>query len=180
MSYSRNFGFRSFENIVRDGRFRTPRTGDAYLIGTAVMVDPATPGYFTRPAAAQPATPLCGIVLYEHIQHQGTDMGLTSTHDSPYNTAPPGRYAQMIHGVGTKVWFRNTVDRSMYDGRIQEGVSLVALAPDGVTGVPTLAVGDFLTPAADGTFVEGSAANGWLIVEQLNPATGLVEARFRF
>ena len=44
MSYSRYFGFRSFENIVRDARFRVPSTGTALKIGAPVQLDSAAPG----------------------------------------------------------------------------------------------------------------------------------------
>lgn len=187
MGYSRNFGFRSFENIVRDARFRVPRdlsTGGfasaPVVIGTAVTVDPDVPGTFKRPAASSAPTPLCGIVLYEHIQnHVGVDTSLVSTYDAPFNLVPPGQYAQMIHGVGTKVWFKNTTDKPTYDGRTQEGGTLVDMATNDATPI-NLDVNDYLTPAADGTWQRGTDANGWLIVEQLNPNTGLVEARFTF
>lgn len=172
MGYSRNFGMRSFENIVRDGRFRVPKTGDPYLIGSAVVVDPANAGLLTRPGAAAAPSPGCGIVLYEHILKSGVDSSLTTTSDAPFNAVPRGQYAQMIHGPGAKVWFKNTEDGTFYDGRPQDGVTLVNGAPS---------VGDFLIPAADGTWdVGGDAATGWLFVEQSNPDTGLVEARFTF
>ena len=182
MGYSRNFGFRSFENIIRDARFRVPADAPdgGYMIGTAVAVDDATPGYFRVAGAGEAPTPLCGIVLYEHILGaQGVDPNLTTTSDPPFNMAPAGRYAQMIHGPGTKVWFRNTADRPMYDGRMLAGIDIVDLGDDGA-GNPALAVGDFLTPAADGTWAIGALATGWLVVEQFNPTSGLVEARFRF
>ena len=41
---------------------------------------------------------------------------------------------------------------------------------------------DYLVPAASGTWVTSTdgATDGWLQVEQYNPTTGLVEARFTF
>jgi hypothetical protein len=116
-------------------------------------------------------------VLYEHIQYQGVDPFLTSPQDYPFTVVPLGRFAQMIHGVGVKVWFKNTADKPLYDGRIQPGATLVA----GVGGAtPTIAVGAFLTPAADGTWQAGTAGNGWLQVEQVVNSTGLCEARLTF
>jgi hypothetical protein len=178
MAYTRNFGFRSFENIVRDGRNKVPATGTPFLIGTAVQVDPANPGQLKRPAAASAPNALSGIVLYEHIQYQGVDPFLTSPQDYPFTVVPLGRFAQMIHGVGTKVWFKNTADKPLYDGRVQPGATLVA----GLAGAtPTIAVGDFLTPAADGTWQETSnQALAWLQVEQVVNSTGLCEARLTF
>ena len=181
MAYSRNFGFRSFENIVRDGRFRVPKTGTPWMIGTPVQVDPAAPGFLRRPAAAAAPTPLSGIVLFEHINKFGVDTDLVTTSDEPFNLVPLGNYAQMIHGIGTKVWFKNTTDKPLMDGRVQAGRTLV-----NTTG---LAIGSYLTVADDdgagagttgSTWTVGTAANGWLIVEQYNPSTGLVEARFTF
>lgn len=190
MGYSRNFGFRSFENIVRDGRFRIPKDlttggfgGDPVIIGTAVAVDPdpTRRGLLRRPAAAEAPTPLCGIVLFEHIQFQGVDTSLVTTSDEPYNQVPPGRYAQMIHGLGAKVWFKNTADKPMYDGRVQGGGTLYDLA-DTAADLDALAatVGSYLTPNADGIWVEGDADTGWLIIEQVTPATGLIECRLTF
>lgn len=177
MSYTRNFGFRSFENIVRDGRHKTPATGNPFLIGTAVQVDPANPGFLKRPTAASAPTALSGILVYEHIQYQGVDPFLTSPQDYPFTVVPLARFAQMVHGIGTKVFFKNTADKPLYDGRVQPGATLVAgLA----TATPTIAVGDYLTPASDGTWAEGNAGNGWLQVEQVVNSTGLCEARLTF
>lgn len=176
MSYTRNFGMRSFENAVRDGRFKTPATGSPIVIGAPVMIDTANPGFLTLATDSVNPTPGCGILVYEHIQFQGVDTFLTSPQDPPFNVAPLGRYAQMLHGAGVKVWFKNTADKPLYDGRVQAGATLVA----GLGATPTLAVGDWLTPAGDGTWKEGTATNGWLYVEQVSAAAGLVEARFRF
>lgn len=177
MSYTRNFGFRSFENIIRDGRNKVPATGSPYLIGTAIQVDPANAGQVTRPAAASAPTQLSGIAVYEHIQYQGVDPFLISPQDYPFTVVPLGRFVQMVHGQGVKVYFKNTADKPLYDGRIQPGATLVA----GVGGAtPTVVVGNYLTPAADGTWQVGNASNGWLQVEQVVNSTGLCEARLTF
>jgi hypothetical protein len=104
MSYSRNFGFRSFENIVRNGRFRAPATGTPILIGAPVIIDTATPGYL-KPATAGAALGLGGIALFEHIQKKGVDLDLVGTAD--FASVPLGQYTQIVHGPGTKVWFKN-------------------------------------------------------------------------
>lgn len=181
MSYTRNFGFRDFSNIVRDGRNMVPAAGltgsdvSGFLIGTAVTVDPANPGQLKRPGAAAVPTALSGIVLYEHIQFQGVDPFLATQYDAPFTVAPLGRFAQMIHGLGVKVWFKNTVDVPLYDGRIQTGKTMIS------TALNSLNVGDGLATAADGTWVKAAdAAHSWLTVESVNPTTGLVEARFTF
>lgn len=177
MSYSRNFGMRSFENVVRDGRFRVPKAGTPLLIGAPVTLDTANPGFLKLATAAQAPSPGCGAVVFEHIQHKGVDTFLTTNVDAPFNRVPLGQYAQMMHGVGVKVWLKNTTASPLYDGRVQEGNTLVG---SGATPVlPT--VGQYLTPSGTGTWeATSTAADGWLYVEQVNPDSGLVEARFTF
>jgi hypothetical protein len=103
MSYSRNFGFRSFENIVRNGRFRAPATGTPILM-----------------------------------------------------------------------WFKNTAAKTLYDGRV---IPAAALVP--ASGI---AVGDGLTPDGAGKFKKATVGTDpvWLVIEQINATTGLVEARLTF
>ena len=175
MSYSRNFGMRSFENIVRNGRFRAPKSGDPIVIGAPVILDPATPGFFKAATAAAAPNAAAGIALYEHIQAKGVDTSLVSTHDAPFNQVPAGQYAQIIHGKGAKVWFKNTADKTLYDGRTQKGGSLIA------TALGSLTIGAGLVPDGLGKFkVAGAGEAAWLTIEQINTSTGLVEARFEF
>lgn len=169
MSYGRNFGMRSFENVVRDARFRVPATGNPLSIGEGVMLDVATPGRLMRATAGVAPGQNCGIVVYEHIQNKSD--ALTTNHDAPYDLVPLGVYAQMMHGPGVKVWFKNTTLKTLYDGRQRPAKTMVDL-----TG---LAVGDGISPDGSGGWSEDASAP-WLIVEQLNPDTGLVEARFTF
>lgn len=174
MSYSRNFGMRSFENIVRDGRFRAPKTGTPFKIGSPVQLDPDNPGLLRQaPAGAAPGQN-CGLVIFEHIQNKSDQ--LTTVHDSPYDQVPLGQYAQMAHGQGSKYWFMNTDDKVLYDGRVQAAGGILA---DGLD-VSTLKPGDGLVVVADGRLDKGAAADAWLIVEQANPSTGRVEARLTF
>lgn len=174
MPYTRNFGMRSFENIVRTARFRVPTTGPAFLIGTGVVIDPANPGFMKRPTAGEAPSPACGVVVYEHIQHKGLDPFLSTADD--YETVPLGQYAQIVRGPGVKVWFKNTATKPLYDGREIAGRELV----DGTGATPTVAVGDFLKVKADGTFEKGNAngSDGWFLVEQVDG--DLVECRFTF
>lgn len=169
MSYGRNFGMRSFENVVRDARFRVPATGDPLFIGEGVMIDAATPGRLKRATAGVAPSANCGILVYEHIQNKSD--ALTTNHDAPYNVVPLGVYAQMMHGPGVKVWFKNTPLKTLYDGRQRAAKDMVALSG--------LAVGDGISPDGSGAWSEDASAP-WLIVEQVNPDTGLVEARFTF
>src|SRR5687768_8808357 len=117
MPYSRNFGMRSFENVVRVGRFRVPATGSPLKIGEGVMLDPANPGKLKRATAGVAAGANCGIVVYEHIQNKSD--ALTTNHDAPYDVVPLGQYAQMMRGPGVKVWFKNTAEKTLYDGRVR-------------------------------------------------------------
>lgn len=179
MPYSRNFGMRGFENVVRAGRFKVAgdfdegSDGTLYL-GTAVKGD--ANGNIVRPGAAANPDQLSGLLVYEHIQVQGVDSAITSPQDEPFNKAPLGRYAQIVRGPGAKVWLKNTSDKPLADGRTQTGVTMFA----GGGATPTVAVGDFLTPAADGTWEEGTATNGWLQVEQISSDGNTVECRITF
>lgn len=183
MAYGRNFGFRSFENIVRLGRQRTPKTGAPILLGAAVVVDDSAPGFLRLATAAEDPTQLGGVLVYEYINTQGVggfngvDMNLTTVSDVPFNVAPKGAYAQIVHGIGVKVWYRNTADKPLYDGRNQTGLTVVA----GLGATPTVAIGDGLVPAGDGTWREAAGTEtAWLYVEQLDAVAGRVEARFAF
>lgn len=175
MSYTRNFGFRSFENIVRDGRNKVPASATSgYLIGTAAVV--ASDSTLGRPSASAAPTALSGLVVYEHIQYQGVDPFLASPQDAPFQVAPAGRYAQLVRGNGVKVFLKNTDDKPLYDGRIEAGVTVVD-----ATDLATLAVGDYLDPKADGTWKKAAdATTAWLQVESVNATTKVVEARLTF
>lgn len=173
MSYSRNFGMRSFENIVRTARFRVPASGNPFKIGAPVMIDAAAPGRLKAATANLRRGAGCGLVVFEHIQNKSD--ALVTTSDAPYNEVPLNVYAQMIHGLGAKVWFRQTADKTLYDGRVQAGYSLLA---DDVTAVE---VGEGLSPDGSGKLVsETLDDDSWFVVEQVNDSTGLVEARFTF
>jgi hypothetical protein len=171
-TYSRNFGFRSFANIVRDGRARVPATGNAFKIGAPVV---ATDDGLAA-AGAGAATTGAGVVVFEHIQVKGTDPALAGTAEFDY--VPVGAYAQRVHGVGTKVWFRNTASKTLYDGRVIAAGGLLANSVD----LGTLAVGDALTPDGAGKFkvANGTTDGNWLIVTSVNATTGVVEAEFTF
>lgn len=167
----------SFENIVRDGRFRAP--SDATLqIGQPVMLDSAKPGFLKPATAAVAPGPNCGVAVFEHIQPRGKDAALNTASD--FDTVPSGQYAQMVHGPGSKVWLCNTAARTMYDGRVRAAAGLLAAS---VT-VSSLKPGDGLTPDGSGKFkVAATGASPdpvWLVVEQANSSTGAVEARFTF
>lgn len=181
MAYSRYFGMRSFENIVRDARFRVPATGTPFKIGAPVMLDPANAGRLKAATEAVNPGPNVGLVVFEHIQNKSD--ALTTQYDSPHDAVPLGAYAQMIHGVGAKVWFKNHAAKVLYDGRTQEAGTLLHSSVD----LSTLTPGTGLVPDGAGLFrkTDGTATAdvggvAWLVVEQVNPTTGRVEARFTF
>lgn len=187
MSYGRNFGMRGFENIIRTSRFRVPSTGTALRIGEPVVVDFANPGRLMAATEALTPSASCGIVVYEHIQNKSD--ALTTSDDDPYDKVPLGQYAQMIHGAGAKVWFRNTLAKTLYDGRTRAAFNFVVTSGG---GTPTLVadntwLGKGLVPdgagkwrQTDGTTTADVGGVAWLIIEQVNPSTGLVEARLNF
>jgi hypothetical protein len=175
MSYTRNFGMRSFANIVRVGRLKTPASSN-WNIGASVEHDLSAAGTLKLAVADTAPHPDSGAVVYEHIQYQGTDPFLSTPFDAPYTTVPAARYAQVVHGNGTKVFFKNTAAKTLYDGRTQPAVTIVNM-----TG---LGVGDHLTPDGTGGWKKADLVanplSAWLRVEALNATTGLVEARFTF
>lgn len=174
MSYGRNFGMRSFENIVRTARFRTPSTGSPFLIGSPVEIDAANPGLMKACADGAAPTGSSGVVVYEHILNVSD--ALTTSYDAPYNQVPLGVYAQIVHGPGAKVWFKNTALTTLYDGRQRAAITVV-----NPTNLSSIAVGDLLACDGGGQYREAtSAAEAWFEVEQVNPTTGLVECRFVF
>lgn len=157
--YGLNFGFRRSDETMatREGRFKTPATGTPLLMGTAVEIDPATPGYLKQSAAnAQPVSGLRGLL----VQEESHIFGLFDVpgHDSiDLGTAKLDQLSVMWAGIGTKVWFKNTAAYSR-GTRSKAAVSMVDL-----TGV---AVGDSLGwngtkwVKVDGTTVTGA----WLTV----------------
>jgi hypothetical protein len=175
MSYTRNFGFRDFTNIVRNGRFRTPASG-ALQIGSPVILDSTTAGRMKAATAGVAANAAAGIVVFEHIQVKGVDPALYG--DGDFATAPVNVYAQIVRGPGVKVWLRKTAAKTLYDGRVIAAYNPFNAAVD----LDTLAVGDQLTPDGSGLWkaANGTTDGAWLTVESVNASTGVVDARVNF
>lgn len=158
--YGLNFGFRRSDESMatREGRFKTPTTGDRLKQGVAVEIDPANPGYLKVSAAgAVPVTGLRGLLVQEE-SHLGSvfEPAPYLGHDSiDLGTCKKDQLSVMWAGVGTKVWFKNTAAYARGD-RSKAAVQMVDL-----TGV---AVGDSL--GWDGTkWVEAATAGAaWLTV----------------
>ena len=165
--YGLNFGFRRSDESMatREGRFKTPATGDPLLIGTPVQLDPAAPGYLkVCGAAAKPLSGGFGLLVQEenHIP-QLFDRVDAMGHDSyDLGLARIDQLSVMWAGVGTKVWYRNT-DEYTRGTRHKDAVTFLLL-----TGV---AVGDQL--AWDGSkWIEAAAADtAWMTVTAVSGTT---------
>lgn len=125
--YGLNFGFRRSDESYRvsEGRVRTPKTGPALLIGTAVEIDPNNPTYLRAAAAnAKPRTGICGLLVQEEIWDRS--FYEQSVIDSFYlGVAKLNRLSVITNGPGVKVWFRNTVAQTRADGRVIPAVSVI-------------------------------------------------------
>lgn len=161
--YGLNFGFRRSDESMatREGRFKTPATGDALLIGTAVEIDGAEPGYLKQSAAdAAPVSGLRGLLVQEenhlgsvfeavpYLGHDSLDLGL----------AKVDQLSVMWAGIGSKVWFRNTPAYSR-GKRSKDAVTVVDL-----TGV---SVGDQLGWDGSKWVLADGTPPGWLTVTHL-------------
>ena len=113
--YGLNFGFRRSDESMatREGRFKTPVAGNPLLQGSAVELDPATPGYLKASAAsAPPMTGLRGLLVQEESHILSSVFAPTPGlgHDSiDLGFCKKDQLSVMWAGVGTKVWFKNTV-----------------------------------------------------------------------
>ena len=175
--YGLNFGFRRSDESMatREGRFKTPATGTALLLGTAVQLDPANEGRLKQCAAnAAPKSGLSGLLVQEE-SHLGSIFQASPLlgHDSlDLGTAKLDQLSTMWAGVGTKVWFKNTPAYSR-GTRSKDAVTIVTL-----TGV---ALGDDL--GWDGTkWVEadGTTVKPWMTVTNIVSAAGYCEAVLTF
>lgn len=169
--YGLNFGFRRSDESVRvsEGRFRTPATGAALLIGTAVQINPAAPGFLTPCAANAPIVPgVAGLLVQEEIWDSSFYGVPASNLDSfSLGVAKLNRLSVVTTGAGVKVWFRNGTSQSRADGRNISAVTIVDL-----TGAT---LGDTL--GWDGTkwVKTTTAAAAWMTVTSINTTTNYVE-----
>lgn len=169
--YGLNFGFRVSDETRRssNGRVRTP-VGSALLLGTAVEVDPAAPGYLRVAGnAAKPRTGTCGLLVQEEIWDRPL-YGQQVLDSFSLGVALPNRLSVITNGPGTKVWFKNTPGQTRADGRVIAATTMFATA--------SVAVGRGL--AWDGTkwvdVADPTAATSFMEVSYYNASAGLVEA----
>ena len=169
--YGLNFGFRRSDETVRvsEGRFRTPATGAALLLGTAVQIDAANSGYLKACAASAPIVPGVAGLLIQEDAHLGSVYGQPIENYTSINLglAKKNRLAIITTGAGTKVWFKNTATDNRLDGQVVSGVTIVTL-----TGV---ALGDTLGWNGTQWAKTTTAAEAWMTVTAVNTSTGYCE-----
>lgn len=174
--YGLNFGFRRSDEsmAVREGRLKTPAEGDALLLGSAVEIDPAEPGYLKQCAnAAVPTTGYHGLLVQEE-NHIGSIFSVAPLmgHDSiDLGAAKLDQLSVIWSGAGTKVWFQNTAAYAR-GTRSKAAVTIVTIAG--------LVVGDYL--GWDGSkWVEVAAGStAWMRITNVNTTTGYCEAVLQF
>ena len=152
---TRNFGFRRFTNLVREGRLRAPASGTVLKLGTGVEVD-ATDTERVRQITAASGTggsgivgKLVGILWYEvDSQNYNDPQWGAAAGQSPVDMdfAPNGRMVQVLHGAGAKVWFRNTEANTTEPGLNYPSTraEVVMVGNLGFHGTGDLAVDDLL------------------------------------
>ncbi len=167
--YGLNFGFRRSDESVRvsEGRFRTPATGNALLMGTAVQIDKDAPGFVKVCAANAPIVPgVAGLLLQEEVHIRGVyDLDLIDTFS--LSVAKKNTLSVITTGAGTKVWFKNSASQARIDGRNISAVNIVD-----TTGV---ALGDTLGWNGTTWAKVTDAAAAWMTVTAVTTSTGYVE-----
>ncbi|RKZ05494.1 hypothetical protein DRQ25_16030, partial [Candidatus Fermentibacteria bacterium] len=112
---TRNFGFRRFTNLVREGRFRAPAATELRL-GTGVEIDATDPTRIREITAGNDVggtgiTGSVGVLWYEHDSQTYNDPRFgraAALSPVDLDTAPVNRMVQVLQGAGAKFWFRNT------------------------------------------------------------------------
>ncbi len=171
--YGLNFGFRRSDESVRvsEGRFRTPATGSPLLIGTAVQIDPANPGFLKACASAAPLVPgVAGLLVQEEVHIgsiYGQPVGAFDSFSSAYGIAKPNTLSVVTTGAGTKVWFKNTTGATRADGRVTPSVTM--WTPSGV------ALGDSLGWNGSAWVKVTDLSTAWMTVTSVNGSAGYVE-----
>lgn len=172
--YGLNFGFRVSDETRRSsfGRVRTPKTGPALLIGSAVEQDPTNPGYLRALAAGGTIRPGTSGLLVQEEDWDRTIYQSEFLDSFGKGVALHNRLSVITNGAGTKVWFKNSTQQVRADGRVIPAVTIyrtagmavgVGLTWDGTAWLPAPA-----TALDDPTvFME---------VSYYDAATGLVEA----
>lgn len=150
---TRNFGFRRFTNLVREGRFRAPAATELRL-GTGVEID-ATDATRIREITAGNdvggggVTGSVGVLWYEHDSQTYNDPRFgraAALSPVDLDTAPVSRMVQVLQGPGAKVWFRNTQANTTEPGLNYANTrpEVIMVANLGFHGTGDIAVDDLL------------------------------------
>lgn len=151
---TRNFGVRRFTNLVREGRFRAPAS-TALRLGTFVEMDPndndrvreADNATIGIGGSGDVRAAVCGILWYEHDSQTFNSPafgGAAGQLPQDLDTAPAGRMVQVLHGRGSKFWFRNTAAATTEPGLNFANTRAEVIMVDGLGATPTLSAGDLL------------------------------------
>lgn len=182
-NYGLHFGVRRLDenNATREGRYKTPASGNPLLIGSAVELDFANAGFMKQCAANDTLrTGVSGLLIFED---QFLQYGPIGSIDSPIRNdtaflsyAMLGKFAVITAGAGIKVWFTNVPARTLPDG-----YSFPAISPVAGLGSAGVALGDFLGWSGTQWTTVGAAgsaapASAWFQVVSLNDAAGTLEA----
>lgn len=111
--YGLNFGFRRSDesNATREGRYKTPASGSALLLGAAVMIDSANPGRLKKAGANQAAIRGFTGILVQEESHLPSIFGAPGPglgHDSIDLGAAKLDQLSVMWGGPSKIWVRNT------------------------------------------------------------------------
>lgn len=126
-TYGDNFGFRrSSENFgIHEGNYKTPAGGSFLRQGSAVMRDVATDEYMK--VATANAVPTAGGshgLLVQEEDHIPTIYDLPGRTTDNYGLAKKNTRSVMWSGAGTKVWFKNTPQKTSFDGTVIDAVTM--------------------------------------------------------
>lgn len=164
--YGLNFGFRRSDesNATREGRQKTPATGSALLLGSAVQLDPAAPGYLKLCAAdADPQTGLTGLLVQEESHLGSVFQGAPLLgHDSIDLGSAKLDQLSTMWGGPSKIWLQNSPAYAR-GTRSKAAVAIVDL-----TGV---AIGDSLKWNGSKWVKATGTTHAWMTVTLVNTAT---------
>lgn len=182
-NYGPHFGVRRADEDMaqREGRQKTPTTGSPLLLGSAVEIDFANPGFMKQSASGATSRPgIAGLLIWED---QFLVNGPLGSINSPLRQdtaqlayAALGKYAVILTGAGCKFWFKNNAQRTQLDGYV-----VPAITPVAGLGSAGIANGDYLgwngtqwasiAPATD-----AQPAAAWFQVVSLNDSASYLEA----
>lgn len=187
-NYGPHFGVRRWDEdvAIREGRYKTPTTGNKLLIGSAVEIDFASAGGAFMKQGANGATlkpGVSGLLIWEDQFLQRGPIGSIDSSarvDTAYLAyASLGKYAVIAGGAGSKFWFKDNPERTTLDGNVIPAIAPVAGLVEGGGG--TVALGDYLGWNGTQWYTTEVAANpqpadAWFQVVSLNDDAGLLEA----